>query len=179
MTFMLRCCSCLLALTAPRFSPAGLAQSGTEHGEQSALFAWANRAAYVGITLADDMAAYAMPCIDPSKPLALPELLWLHAIPNGGERTRSSAGNMKAEGVKPGVADIFWPVPSSGKHGLYIEMKRRNGVPSDVNDKQRDFRSFVLTRGYAWCWAKGWLIARDRLISYACGQWSAELEEIK
>src|SRR4051794_30465888 len=90
-------------------SPEGLAHSGTEHGHQTALFAWANRAMWEGVAAANDMTRYTKP-IREASPL-LPQLKWLHAVPNGGERSKAVAGMMKAEGVKPGVADIFWPVP--------------------------------------------------------------------
>ena len=54
----------------------------------------------------------------------------LHAIPNGGARDKITAGRLKAEGVKAGVPDLFWPVvifdedTETERHGLYIEMKR-------------------------------------------------------
>lgn len=56
-----------------------------------------------------------------------PELQLLFHIPNGGERRKSEAARMKAEGVKPGVPDLFLPVARGGYHGLFIEMKRREG----------------------------------------------------
>jgi hypothetical protein len=49
----------------------------------------------------------------------------LFAIPNGGLRNRIVARRLKEEGVKPGVPDLFLPVPAGGYHGLFIEMKRR------------------------------------------------------
>ena len=51
------------------------------------------------------------------------ELKWVHAIPNGGLRNKRTAANMKQEGVKAGVWDIFIPIPKQGKHGMYLEMK--------------------------------------------------------
>ncbi len=49
---------------------------------------------------------------------AYPELILLHHIPNGGLRNKTTAKRLKAEGVKPGVPDIFtsikrvvsWPI---------------------------------------------------------------------
>ena len=58
---------------------------------------------------------------------AHPELALLHAIPNGGKRSKSEAARMKAAGVKPGAPDMFLPVAREGCHGLYIELKRRDG----------------------------------------------------
>ena len=76
----------------------------TEHQEQVALFEWTAWMAR-----------------------RHPDLLLMHAIPNGGKRDIRTAARLKAEGVKPGVPDIFLPVPKNGKHGLYIELKRSRG----------------------------------------------------
>ena len=81
-----------------------MTQIPTEHQEQCALFEWA--AWQEGVW---------------------PELRLLHAIPNGGKRDIRTAARLKAEGVKPGVPDIFLPVPKDGKHGLYIELKHSRG----------------------------------------------------
>lgn len=53
-----------------------------------------------------------------------PELLLLYHTPNGGSRPIKEAVELKAQGVKPGVPDIFLPVARGGYHGLYIELKR-------------------------------------------------------
>jgi len=55
-----------------------------------------------------------------------PQLRWLHAIPNGGHRSKAQAGKLKAEGVKSGVADLCLPVARRGYNALYIEMKYVN-----------------------------------------------------
>jgi hypothetical protein len=75
-----------------------------------------------------------------------PALKWIHAIPNGGFRNKATAGKMKAEGVKPGVSDIFVPIPANGYHGLYIEFKAGKNTLSPV---QKEFRDFVISRGYS------------------------------
>ena len=46
----------------------------------------------------------------------------IFAIPNGGQRSAATAGRMKAEGVVPGVPDLFVPACA-----LWIEMKRAKG----------------------------------------------------
>jgi hypothetical protein len=129
-------------------TPEYLARSGTEHGEQSALFCWAalNRARF-------------------------PDLRWMYAIPNGGDRKVSVAASLKAEGVKSGVADVCLPVPvhSNGyvaECGLYIEMKRADGVPSDVSKAQLDFGAFVTLKGFHWYVAFGWVQAVNIIESY-------------
>ena len=56
-----------------------------------------------------------------------PELAMMYHIPNGGSRGKVEAIRFKAEGVKAGVPDICLPVPRGTWHGLYIELKRREG----------------------------------------------------
>lgn len=52
------------------------------------------------------------------------------AIPNGGGRSKREAGRLKAEGVRPGVSDVFCALPVPGRCGLWIEMKSLTGRPS-------------------------------------------------
>ncbi len=86
-------------------TPEQLAASGTEMGQQIALFAWAAQHS-----------------------LIIPELKLLFSIPNGGLRDKITASRLKAAGVRAGVPDIFWPVAINDEwghfyHGLFIEMK--------------------------------------------------------
>lgn len=74
-----------------------------------------------------------------------PELAWLHAIPNGGLRNPRVAIQMKAEGVRSGVWDVFLPVARGGYHGLYIEMKFG---ANKLTPNQRAFQAFVEAHGY-------------------------------
>lgn len=46
----------------------------------------------------------------------------IFAIPNGGHRSKLTAANLQAEGVKPGVPDLFIPARL-----LWVEMKRARG----------------------------------------------------
>ena len=59
-----------------------------------------------------------------------PELRMLHHIPNGGTRDPVEAKNLLRAGVKKGVPDLSLPVARRGFHGLYIELKRENGIVS-------------------------------------------------
>jgi hypothetical protein len=137
-------------------TPEYLARSGTEHGEQVALFCWANKALWQGFAVANDMGSYGVPPATPIATPALPALRWLYAIPNGGGRGMVQGTALKAEGVKSGVSDVCLPVPAHCYHGLYIEMKRVGGKPSDVKPEQREFIDFVKGNGYAAEVAFGW-----------------------
>lgn len=44
-------------------------------------------------------------------------------IPNGGSRNKLEAANLKRQGVRAGVPDLFFPVARWNYHGLFIEMK--------------------------------------------------------
>lgn len=46
------------------------------------------------------------------------------AVPNGGFRHPATAVMLRAEGVKAGVPDLFFPHARGGFHGLFVEMKR-------------------------------------------------------
>ena len=74
-----------------------------------------------------------------------PELRWMFAIPNGGYRTKATAGKMAAEGLKAGIADVFVPIPSKAYHGLFIEMKfGRN----KLTELQQEFFEYATQQGY-------------------------------
>ena len=69
----------------------------------------------------------------------------LFAVPNGGARSKATAGRLKAEGVVAGVADLLLLVPSCGYHGLCIEMKTKTGKQSD---SQKPWQKEVQKKGY-------------------------------
>lgn len=130
-------------------------ETGTESEHQAALFKWADFAA----------ANY-------------PELHWLHHIPNGATlgstaRDRAIRGSrLKAQGVKPGVADVFLPVARGGYTGLYIELKKPSVKPKrptsrgGLSDEQLDFGCFVTNQGFLWCACYGWQDAVTAIENY-------------
>lgn len=153
-------------------TPETLAKSNSEHAHQSALFCWANKAQKFGFAAAADMRCYT----EPGYALkfygaatqgfdAIPELRWLHAIANGGSRgdTKQSqmirGGQLKAEGVKKGVADVSWPLNRGAYCGLYIEMKRpgtdkqRRGT---ISIEQEQFAEFVKFNNYYFTTCNSW-----------------------
>jgi hypothetical protein len=131
-----------------RITPEQLAKSGTEHGEQTALFCWC----------AENIATY-------------PELRWFFAIPNGGTRGDDAkarairGGALKAEGVKAGVADTFLMCARGGWHGLFIEMKRP-GKRSNTSAEQDEFGAYCHENNYGFVVCDTWQSARDMLVSY-------------
>lgn len=63
------------------------------------------------------------------------ELSLLFHIPNGGSRNRLEAINLKRQGVKAGVPDLFLPVSRHGKNGLFIEMKFGKNKTTNFQDE--------------------------------------------
>lgn len=79
--------------------------------------------------------------------LQYPKLaLLLFAIPNGGWRNPTVAGKLKAEGVAPGVPDLFFAYPHGDYHGLWIEMK--NGKAGRVSDSQEQMHAHLRAQMY-------------------------------
>ena len=72
----------------------------------------------------------------------------IFAIPNGGNRNIVTAGKLKAEGVTPGVPDLFIP-----GWRMFIEMKRRKG--GRVTPEQKRVMAHLVGCGYRCIVAKG------------------------
>ncbi len=119
----------------------------TEHQEQCEVIDW----------------AYEHECWTPG----MEALALLHAIPNGGARSKAAAGKLKAEGVKKGVSDLYLPVARGGYHGLYIEMKAVDGRPSP---EQREWMSQVIGQGYCAEVCYGADAAKELLTAYMAGK---------
>ena len=140
-----------------------------EHAEQVELFRWANEVAWAGFRLVDGGAKkpYMQELLEP-----VAELVWLHAIPNGGARGDSARSNairgsqLRAEGVKKGVADIFLPTPRKGYCGLYIELKRADHSLSRHDEAQKAFAEHVTKNGYLYVLCYGAEMAKNAIREY-------------
>lgn len=125
-----------LAAAFPRGLPAP-----SEHDEQAALFQWA--ALHEGTE---------------------PRLRLLFAIPNGGHRSKATAGKLKAEGVKAGVPDVFLPVKRGLLGGLFIELKRVRGGSTASN--QFAWHVALRVEGYVVAVCRGWVEAARDICEY-------------
>lgn len=118
----------------------------SEHKEQVAIFEWVKL----------NMVKY-------------PQLANLFAIPNGGQREHRTGIMLKREGVRAGVPDMMLAYPSGkyGKyHGLFVELKKRNGKPSDVSPQQQDWINRFNQAGYLAIVAYGAKEAVNAIVDY-------------
>lgn len=124
----------------------------TEHDEQKALIAWAERESE-----------------------RIPQLRLLFAIANAGAGAqRGQAGKMKAEGVKAGVPDLMLPVMkyigtgildrSLEYAGCFIEMKRQRG--GTVSPEQSKWHEWLIDEGYCVVVCKGAEEAKRVILEY-------------
>jgi len=156
-------------------TPDQLAKSGSEHGHQTALFAWCAVARLHGFDVADDWAAgMGIEAAKSSRTNRTPvdALEWFHAIHNQGHGDKVRGANAKAEGVRKGVADTFLPWPNAGWHGLYIEMKKPTEKPKSstakggVSHEQAKFGEYARCVGYGFMVCYSWREAANALRSY-------------
>lgn len=81
----------------------------------------------------------------------------LNASQNGMRASSiQQAARAKKCGMKKGYPDVFLPVASGGWHGLFIEMKRKNGVLSDVTKEQHQWIWRLIEQDYQAVVAFGW-----------------------
>ena len=87
-----------------------------------------------------------------------PNLLFF-AIPNGGLRNIQVALKLQAEGVKPGVPDLFVP-----EWKLFIEMKRRKN--GRVSQEQQNIMEELERVGYTCIVGYGWEDAQKKVLQF-------------
>jgi hypothetical protein len=102
----------------------------SEHDTQAAFFQWLSFQKFQGVDL-------------------------MHATPNGGLRHPAVASKLKAEGVKPGVPDVSWPVARGAFIGLAIEFKHHGGKDGGSFSKAQAERITQLQQE-GWCVAICW-----------------------
>lgn len=122
----------------------------SEHQEQKALFEWVERVSNLW-----------------------PELRLMFAVPNGGARSKATAGRLKAEGVKAGVPDVILPIPRGGYGACYIELKvpAQNGKKAGRESKaQKAMREALCEAGNYSVVCVGWDAASVALIKYLRGE---------
>ena len=102
----------------------------------------------------------------------VPELWYLFAIPNGAKlpyrgkgksRYSPEAMRLKEEGLKPGVPDVFLPIPRGEYHGLWIEMKFGN---NKVTPAQKEWLWMLDQQGYKVKVCYGFIEAKNVIIDY-------------
>jgi hypothetical protein len=99
-----------------------------------------------------------------------PQLKLMFAIPNGGSRHPIEAKNLKLQGVKPGIPDIFLPVPKRCKEsgqiiccGLWLEMKAEKGK---LQDNQKEWLDTLNGQDYYATVVYGWEEAVKTILEY-------------
>jgi len=88
-----------------------------------------------------------------------PEVDLLFAIPNGVKRSKRYMAKLKRQGLKPGVLDMFLPVPRWGFNGLFIELKRPagpNNAKGRLSTAQKEWIEKLTKQGYAVHVTYGW-----------------------
>lgn len=111
-----------------------------ESGHQEALFSWA---------------AYQLG--------RMPELEYMHHVPNGGRRDAATARALKRQGVKAGVPDICLPAPRGEYHGLYMELKAGKNT---TTDNQKRWLGYLRQQGYFTAVCYGWQTAAELIEKY-------------
>jgi VRR-NUC domain len=91
------------------------------------------------------------------------ELCLLFHIPNGEWRHPVTARRLQLSLVRPGVPDLFLPVPRGEYHGLFIELKVGARKPTA---QQSLFLAQLAAHGYRAVVCHGWDAARQELEQY-------------
>ena len=121
----------------------GRRRSSGEAGEQEAVMAW---------------------WLCAHRGLGVPDARLLYHVPNGGKRSIVTAAKMKRAGVRAGVPDLFLAMARGGFHGLYIELKRRDG--GELSRDQVEVMAMLGAQGYCTEVAAGWEVAAALIEAY-------------
>lgn len=89
----------------------------------------------------------------------------LFAIPNGTATTSMHQAILaKKTGRKRGVPDVFLACPIPPYAGLFVELKKVDGVPSDVHQDQKRWLSWLQAAGY------------QTVVAFGCNEAIQEIE---
>ena len=80
----------------------------------------------------------------------------IFAIPNGGQRSRTTGAKLKAEGVSAGVPDLYIP-----KWRCWVEMKRTWN--SSLSPSQKDWQKYLESIGDTFIVGNGCADAREKI----------------
>jgi hypothetical protein len=96
-----------------------------------------------------------------------PRLLLLNASQNGLRASSiHTAKRAKDCGMKKGFPDLFLPVASGGRYGLFVELKRVGGTPCEVSPEQSWWLEQLSEQGYRAVVAYGWQDAAEQIEKY-------------
>ena len=82
-------------------------------------------------------------------------------ITNEGKRTEAQGWNLKQQGLRPGVSDLFIYYPTNTYHGLWLEVKRNKKYSQSERGSaswiaQESFLESVRFVGYSGSVCYGW-----------------------
>lgn len=84
----------------------------------------------------------------------------------GGRNKFALIKKYKAEGLTPGVSDLFLCVPKNGYNGLWLEMKDKGKKENSLSGVQGLWLSDMREQGYRAEWAAGFEEARTIIQDY-------------
>ncbi|WP_318491863.1 PDDEXK family nuclease [Photobacterium leiognathi] len=87
----------------------------------------------------------------------------MKAVPNGGLRSKTTAGKMRAEGQKAGAPDIDVDMARGAYHGMKLEVKTDKG---HLQQNQVEALEFYNSQGYYAVCGKGFDECYDHLTKY-------------
>ena len=92
-----------------------------------------------------------------------PELRWLYASMNGILTNAAFGAKLKRLGRRKGIPDVCLPVARGKWHGLYIEMKTREG---QVSIEQKECLAFLQNQGYCALVCRSAKTAEEMIVNY-------------
>jgi len=152
-------------------TPESLSRSGSEFGEQSALFCWLNSR-----ETRERFPDLYNPPLDGETVGRCKMFANYNNAGNDGDKKTAAirGGRAKQTGSKKGVADIFLPLQRHGVAGLFLELKIDPQHPENLPKRKRGrlspeqaaFGRQVIADGYGWAMVEGWKAAARIIEQY-------------